>query len=344
MRVTSLGIDFYEELEREIYLHCRYHLQLLARVDSVTVLFETLNRLLKDRRSMEIIFYSHSSEKLSIEETNCLLRLANQGALVYRIRYEQEEFPLAILDKSILLISSGFENENSAKILAQYKKIFRKTCFSSDPLLPSEMDIEIDFWSDRDIIGKNQSTNLNWQVKNGDYVKVEPNIGEVEASGSLAINITDDVVYTLEARNKKGTVTRNLFLKYVPEEDLRLEVSIYEEELNQFIPIRSPDGFEGNFAIPYGYKVRLRWNGGVEGKLSSPQIGNLTSNGYRDLEVYQDCFFEFHKRNLFGKTTKMVKFYVVDKMESFETDPKGNSAHFLFHLWKAIIEMVSTKV
>jgi hypothetical protein len=344
MRINSLGIEFYEELEHEIYIHCRYHLQLIVSVDSITVLFDVLNRLLKNRRSMELIFYSNSQEKLSIEETNCLLRLANQGALVYRTVSEQEEFPIAIIDKSIVLLSSPIPEAEAVKILAQYKKIFRRTSFSAAPLLPSELDIEIDFWAERDVIGINQPTHLNWKVKNGDYIKIEPNIGEVETSGSVAISITDDTVYTLEARNKKGTVTRNLFLKYVPEEDLRLDVSIFEEDLNQFIPIRSPEGFEGHFAVPYGYKIRIRWNSGMAGKLSSPQIGNLPSTGFRDFEVFQDCFFEFHKRDLFGKTTKMVKFYIVDKIDGLELDPKGNSGHFLFNLWKAIIEMVSTKI
>ena len=344
MRVTSLGNDFYEELEHEIYSHGRYHLQLIVSIESVIILFEVLNRMLKDRRSMELIFYSRPSEKLSIEETNSLLRLANQGALVYRITFEQEEFPLAILDKSILLISSPVSCDDSNKVIAQYKKIFRRVSFSAAPLLPSEMDIEIDFWSDRDILSKNQISHLNWQVVNGDYVKIEPNIGEVEASGSVAISISDDTVYTLEARNRKGRVARNLFLKYIPEEELLVEVSIFEEELDQFIPIRSPDGFEGQFAVPYGYKVRVKWRGGVDGKLSSPQWGKLPSNGYRDLEVFQDCFFEFHKRDLFGKKSKMLKFYVVEKIEELEQDSKGNRVLFIFNLWKAIIEMVSTKI
>lgn len=344
MRITSLGIDFYEELEREIYLHVNYHLQLIVSIQSITILFDVLNRLLKYRKSMELIFYSHPSEKLSIEETNGLLRLSNQGALVFRIDFEQEEFPMAILDKSILLISSAFSEKESDKVLAHYKKTFRRISFSAIPFLPNELDIEIDFWPDRDIISKNQITHLNWQVKNGDYIKIEPDIGEVRASGSTAISISDDMVYTLEARNKKGIVARNVFLKYVSEEDLSIEVSIYEEELEQFIPIRSPEGFEDHFAVPYGYKIRIRWNGGLGGKLSSPQLGNLPSNGYRDLEVYQDCFFEFNKRDLFGKTSKILKFYVVDKLEGLEQASKGNRGLFIFNLWKAIIEMVSTKI
>jgi len=344
MRITSLGIDFYDELEHEIYSHGRYHLQLIVSTESIIILFDILNRMLKDRRSMELIFYSRPSEKLSIEETNSLLRLANQGAVVHRITFEQEELPLAILDKSILLVSSEVSFEDPSKVLAQYKKIFRRVSFSAAPFLPSELDIEIDFWSDRDILSKNQITNLNWQVKNGDHVRIGPNIGEVEATGSIVISISDDTVYTLEARNKKGRVARNLFLKYVPEEELGMEVSIFEEELNQFIPIRSPDGFEGHFAVPYGYKVRIKWSGGIDGKLSSPQLGKLPSNGYRDISVFQDCFFEFHKRDLFGKTSKMLKFYVVDKMEELEEDSKSNRALFIFNLWKAIIEMVSTKI
>lgn len=344
MRITSLGIDFYEELEREIYLHCRYHLQLIVSIEAATFLFEILNGLLKDRKSMELIFYSTTSDKLSIEESNCLLRLANQGAFVYRDFDEQEDFPLAILDKSVVLLSSETSQQESTLTIAQYKKLFRKTALSADLLQPNELDIEIEFWTDRDLIGKNQSTHLNWRVNNGDYIKIEPNIGEVTASGTVPICISDDTVFTLEARNKRGVVTRNLFLKYVPEEDLRIEVSIFEEELNQFIPLRSPDGFEGHFAVPYGYKIRIKWSGGIAGKLNSPQLGKLALSGHKDFEVFQDCFYEFQKRDLFGKTTKVLKFYVVDKVEVLDESAQSDRAVFILNLWKAIIKMVATKI
>jgi len=67
-----------------------------------------------------------------------------------------------------------------------------------------------------DTIDEGEITNLNWSTSYAESVTIDV-LGQVNATGSIALNPSETTIYTLTATNSKGTVSETVTVTVIPE-------------------------------------------------------------------------------------------------------------------------------
>lgn len=125
---------------------------------------------------------------------------------------------------------------------------------------------------------------LTWEVANASDVKVQPNPGSVDASGSVTLSLLVDQEFTLTATNESGPVTETLIVR-VKQQTLP-EITVFSV---------SPE------ALSEGDEVQLIWEvQGANRVFISPLVGEVDGQGTRTVRVDHTTWFNLTAENEVG--------------------------------------------
>jgi hypothetical protein len=241
-----------QALNTEVF-RCHFQLQVVTSLEDFFLMEESLHQLQARDIVIELVIRASQKEG-SIYITNALLRLASGGARVYWhiqpiLSPETERF--FILDKQALW--STFELKESGETgivyhVLQKNKQFEDICTVSEKVAINRGKIEIAFHSSRDYVPVGEWVELAWDVKNADFVVLDPDYGEVAPQDKYERVVEEDTLFRITARNKSTQESKSIFIKSIPNQAIIFEVFAYESDIDTFIPVRSPKGFDGYFA------------------------------------------------------------------------------------------------
>ncbi len=308
-----------QALNSEVF-RCHFHLQVVTTLEDFFLVEESLHELQARGILLEVVILAPQKDG-TIYTTNTLLRLVSGGARVFwhiqsSLSLETERF--FIIDKQALW--STFELKELDEVgvvypILQKNKLFEEYCRSSEKVINNSGKIEINFQSSRDYVPVGELVDLAWDVQNAEIVVLEPGYGEVDHKDKCERMVLQDTLFRITARNKTTQETKSLFIKSIPNQAIVFEVFAYESDMDTFIPVSSPKGFDGYYAAYAGQQIRLTWNAGTVGKLRETTVGDLPLQGERLLTIDQDMSLFYELKTLFGTNRFELKFFVVAEIE-----------------------------
>jgi hypothetical protein len=337
-RHLYLDEDFIAEIESEIAISCNFHLDLFIFSNHIRRLEDALIKLLSQGKTLDLIVYAEDARK-TIEFSQMLMRLVSQGGEVTLIsNHENRYVEFAVMDKVYLLGGKEYEAEELPEnALQNARRKFKEFKKKGKALKISRDIIDITFKVEKEFVRKGEDVKIYWNVSGADSIHINPWIGYTEPVGSIGIKIEEDTVFKITASNAHEKITKSLFIKIIPGQSIDFEVSVFEEEINEYLPIYSPAEFPGSYAVNRGQRIKIKWNAGTHGRLFSTQLGKLNLQDTHEMEVYDDLQVEFDYRNIFHQAHFVLKFFILEKY--IETDEKMDM-HLIHLLWKAILSII----
>lgn len=329
--------EFLEELSSELDFNCNYDAEIFILADYFPIIESVLFKLLSAGKKLDLIIYSNRQHR-SIQLTHALIRFISQGGQVHWTGdLDGEVCNFAILDKTYLISEMTIiEEDSSERIVSNARKKFREIKKQSDIFQFSPQKIELNFFVEKEFVRKGEANQIRWDAVNADFVVIDPWIGVTETKGFFPLKLEEDTLVKITASNSSERITKSLFIKVIPGETVDFEVSVFEEDIEEFMPIQSPVEFPGSYAVSRGQRIRIRWNGGSHGRLFSQQLGNLKLQDVFETEIFEDRQFDFEYRDIFEKATYTLRFFTIEKY--LDKDEKPELA-LIGVLWKAIITM-----
>lgn len=260
-----------------------------------------------------------STDKKSMKFFNLSKTLIDLGVEIYWC-LEQEIFNdedyFALFDKSYVLTKNNINESLSEELIfKQHNDLFNAICSKSEKLNLNSGPIEISFQADESILYKNQTYVLAWDVKNAHEISID-SIGEdLSAKDSIELLGTEDIKYTLVAKNKDTISKKSVFVKVIKDTELKFYSEGYDEILKDFVslnPIANTDIYSENFAVYRGQKIKISWSINVIGKLIETNIGNMPLKGTHEFEVYAQEEFCFTFKTLQSTQFKKIIFHPFD--------------------------------
>ena len=143
---------------------------------------------------------------------------------------------------------------------------------------------------------------LTWNVANGETVEIEPGIGKVEASGSLAVSPYQRTAYILKAEGRGGTATRSV------------TVTVYQAPTVTL-------GADPE-TVTYGETSTLSWSSTNADKVSIDQnIGEVNNGGFLEVKPDRTTTYTINASGPGGSAQAQVAVTVKAKVEP---QPEGS--------------------
>ncbi len=329
--VLQTGEAFLEELHQEIRLRCRFHVQCVLDAVQLAQVAEGIFRILNHGIGVELILVSPDGKR-DLMLTNTLLRMGSGGAELSWIQEaECPVWPFAIIDKAQVIVPQlqGMHKEQSKEqILAGFRSDFRTARSRATAFERGSSTIDLQFEAIPDMVPPGEAVQLRWVANGADRVRIDPEIGEVTESGQLVVYPEKDCCYTVSADNSVSEKARKVFIKVLPQSEVRFQVSVYETEIEGWIELHSPEGFQGHYAVEAGQKVKIRWDCPRDGQLHCDQLGALMPAAQHEMIIYQDTRLDFHFKQVFSRQSWTKTFVVVDADEPIadeEDNPRKNA-------------------
>lgn len=341
-RHLYLEEEFLDELSAELEFSCNYALELFLNANFFSAIESQLFKILTAGKKVEVVLFMDGNQK-SISLTHAIFRIISQGGQVYSLKADKSEYPnFAVVDKSYL-ISENFElvEDTSERLVYLARQKFKSFKKSSEAFEFKPQKIDLIFFAEREFVRKGEEVLFHWEAKHADYVIIEPYPGLVESKGRFPFKLEEDTLVKVTAVNSLEKITKSLFIKVIPGNQVEFQVSVYEEDIEGFIPIESPVEFPGSFAVNSGQKVRIRWNAGSHGRLFSTQWGQLKLVDKIETEIFVDTQFDFEYRDVFHQMHQTIRFFTIEKYGDIEN--KSEIA-LKSALWRTIISMFIKRV
>lgn len=303
--------DLISEIKKELD-RAQYSTQIYIDEFDLYMLSSELLKALDNNLNIEIIIVSKSNKK-TMRLVNLCKRLIDLDANIYwkvnsSINHINNYF--AIFDKQYLI--SGFKEapEGSAEEFVRNKNDFFNTlAIESNKMMLLSGDIDLNFNINKTIISKNEEVQLSWNTQNAHYINIIPDIGLVDASGSINLVVKKDTKFTIEAKNKDERIKKSVFIKVLKDKELEFEVDVFDTILKDYISIFPSDNHRDNYGVYLGQQVRISWSINFSGKLKEASIGELPLEGNFVFECKGDKIFIFSFISLANKKIKKIVFH-----------------------------------
>jgi hypothetical protein len=299
-------------------------LQMVVDVPDFQGMETELFRLVNRGVYLELIVCQRSLER-TLKQTNVLKRLALSGVEVYILplthpedRYER----FAIFDRKHLVSDTYHEDVSDyLQLIARQSALFQRLASQSEKVNPALDDVLIRFESNATEVGEGETVQLFWDVKNADFVELDPGVGAVEALGNLSTPILEDTLFRIKASNKTGILMKSVLVRLRQEPTIRMTLSVIQPGSSLSIPLESAFANRHSYAVLRGDRLRLEWDVLAPGVLTEKRLGKLRHEGAYDFVVFQDEKFTFTLDTAFG--VKQVDLEVVAMEDRVSKRPLG---------------------
>ncbi len=319
--------DLNSEIEKEL-LRASYLAQILIDEFDLFVISKALFRALDKEINVEIVIISNSQKK-SMKLVNLCKRLIDQEVLIYwkmdHNLFTNEDY-FAIFDKEYLICGKEqAEFEYPERLLRSKNDYFNGIANGAQKINLLSGDIEINFSVDKSIVFSGESITLNWEIKNAHEIVIHPAQWDVEPQGVKTIQITEDTKFTVEGKNKDKSSRKSLFVRVIKENDIEIDVDVFDPIIKNFIAIKSTSIEEGLYAVYFNQKIKLSWNIAMIGKFSESQLGKLPLAGTHELELNENETFLFTFKSINRTQVKKISFHCFHDESFFHEEQDDES-------------------
>src|SRR6056297_3421728 len=142
------------------------------------------------------------------------------------------------------------------------------------------------FSMDKSIMTEGISATLSWEVEGVATVIINPNIGEVDLTGSISVSPIETTTYTLTAGNVSGNVSKEVEIKVKPEKIIQPGPN---EGKDTWVSTWKKDN---NYSSYDNLWIGRNWDGDVERTLLEFELSDIPTNAViisANLELYQNA-------------------------------------------------------
>jgi hypothetical protein len=135
----------------------------------------------------------------------------------------------------------------------------------------------------------------------------------LETQGEERIVIQEDSLLTITSKNEKSKTSLSIFIKCIEVDHLRLSVSIFNKEIDDYIPIESISKNKEIFAVYLSDVVKVEWVCKPGTTLIESRMGKLNNIGVHNFVCLEKISlnFEMHISNTI--THQGLEFYPVSR-------------------------------
>lgn len=256
----------------------------------------------------------------TLENANLIHRVADAGAKVGILEisaFDTEIEQFAIFDSKLFYSD---RQEATAEDLHQF---FLKKYNDFESIMNSCKQVssyadspKISFSSNKYFVSKGERVTLSWDVKNAHSIFLNPGNKSVDPLGEETLIIEDDCLFTIISKNIKSKTSLSIFIRCLQKEDLRLEISVFNKEVGDYIKIDPTVENESIYAVYQNDLVRVEWICTSRSRLFEAKMGNLKNVGFRDFIVGEISDMNFELQGTEGVFKKTITLYPLPKKSS----------------------------
>lgn len=319
--------DLNSEVEKEL-LRASHLAQILIDEFDLFVISKALFRALDREINIEIIIISNTQNK-SMKLVNLCKRLIDQEVSIFwkmdSELFTKEDY-FAIFDKEYLICNAEqAEFEYPETLLRSKNDYFNGIAHSAQRINLLSGNIDIEFSVDKSIVFSKETITLEWETKNAHEVVIYPAEWSVSTQGVKTFQITEDTKFTIEGKNKDQSSRKSLFVRVIKENDIDIEVDVFDPIIKEFIAIQPASTGEGLYAAYLNQKIKLNWNIPMIGKFSESQMGKLPLVGSHEFELNENDTFLFTFKSINRTQTKKISFHCFHDESFFEEEVYAES-------------------
>jgi hypothetical protein len=286
---------------------------------------------------VEFIVIMENGNK-SIKTTNTLMRMSAAGGELYCTEDDEQDVAYFVhIDKRIALNSNGVDYHIDTDIQAHLRRdeaIYQQIKEKAKRLVHQSGSPEIVGYASQEWVKKGEKAHIFWEVEQAQSVILYPQKIELPLKGSMEIQINNDCLFSIHAKNDNIITEKRIFIKALTSLGLTFSVFIAKDPSQEFIPLSGHPDIPFHFAIPPACTLRLYWEAEQMGILNEDTWGEIPSNGFRDMQCNENTALHFKWKTVFDIKNIDLHFYILEEDIKEEMPKTEKAARSIFSFFK----------
>lgn len=286
---------------------------------------------------VEFIVIMENGSK-SIKTTNTLLRISAAGGELHCLEDDEEEITYFIhIDKRIALSSNGFDYNVDSDIqthLSRDEDVYQQIKEKAKLIVHQSGSPEIIGYASNEWVKKGEKVHIFWEIEQAQTVILYPQKIELPLKGSMEIQINNDCLFSIQAKNDNIITEKRIFVKALTSLGITFSVFVATDPSQEFIPLSTHPDFPFHYAIPPACTLRLHWEAEQIGILMEDNWGEIPSNGFRDMKCNENTTLHFNWKTVFDVKNIDLHFYILNEGKKEETPKTEKAARSIFSFFK----------
>lgn len=295
-----------------------FHHQAQLLIDG-QVFLELANKIIKAQvagKYFELIILLPKGYR-TLENANLFHRITQAGAKVGIIEttlFDENLEQFSIFDNRLYYSTKKLEAEVDFADFFYRKHQDFETLMKASRLVNSfSQEIKLSFTAEKYFAIKGEEVSIFWDTSNANSSVLTPGNKVLDAKGEARLVIEEDTFFTITSKNEKSKTSLSIFIKCLEVDHLKLSVSIFNKEIDDYIPLDSISKNKEVYAVFLGDLVRVEWSCKPETKLIESRLGKLNNYGFHNFICMEKSSLNFETHFLTNVVNKTIEFYPVNK-------------------------------
>jgi len=256
----------------------------------------------------------------TLENANLFHRITQAGAKVGIIEvtaFDEGFEQFSIFDNRLYYSNKRLEAEvDFADFFYKKHQDFEGLMDVSRMVNSYSQEIKLSFTAEKYFATKGEEISFFWESTNANTNVLTPGNKMLEAQGEERITIEEDTFLTITSKNEKSKTSLSIFIKCLEVDHLKLSVSIFNKEVDDYVPIDSVSKNNEIFAVYMSDVVKIEWVCKPGTTLFESRLGKLNNIGFHNFVCFEKSSLNFEMHFLNTVASKEFHFYPVSKETS----------------------------
>jgi|LauGreStaDraftv2_3_1035109.scaffolds.fasta_scaffold00184_2 hypothetical protein len=256
----------------------------------------------------------------TLENANLFHRITQAGAKVGIIEvtaFDEGFEQFSIFDNRLYYSNKRLEGEvDFADFFYKKHQDFEGLMNVSRMVNSYSQEIKLSFTAEKYFATKGEEISFFWESTNANSNILIPGNRMLEAHGEERITIEEDTFLTITSKNEKSKTSLSIFIKCLEVDHLRLSVSIFNKEVDDYVPIESISKNNEIFAVYMSDVVKIEWVCKPGTTLFESRLGKLNNIGFHNFVCLEKSSLNFEMHFLNTVASKEFHFFPLSKDNS----------------------------
>jgi len=293
--------------------------QLILTAADFQAMEAELFRLVNRGVYVEMVLLERAADR-QLRYVNVRKRLVLSGVEVVSLNLQEKEAGperFAIIDRKHLISPSDHgEVADVMALVVDRTRFFRRIFQSGERMDPALDEVQIRLQCPVEEADPGQPVEISWDVRNADFIEMDPGVGPLEPEGRLSIPLYEDTLFRIKAGNRNGMRMKSLLVRLAQPSLLRVSVSVQDPATRLYIPLESAFSGRYSYAVLRGDQIRIEWASPASALLSEDRLGSIASVGDHNLRVFRDEKYIFTLKTTFGDERVELDIVTMDEQMS----------------------------
>jgi hypothetical protein len=256
----------------------------------------------------------------TLENANLFHRISQAGAKVGIIEvtvFDEGFEQFSIFDNRLYYSNKRLEGEvDFADFFFKKHQDFEGLMESSRLVNSYSQEIKLSFTAEKYFATQGEELSIFWESSNANSNVLTPGNRMLDPKGEERITIEEDTFLTITSKNEKSKTSLSIFIKCLEVDHLKLSVSIFNKEIDDYVPIDSVSKNNELFAVYTGDVVKIEWVCKPGTTLIESRLGKLNNIGFHNFVCMDKSSLNFEMHFLNTIASKEIHFYPIAKNSS----------------------------